>query len=107
MRGIIIFGKDGNKTYKIDGNEVTAEEFELAFPSQPVSGTRISQFKPMASEALAYHPDQLELAEAHLKKIGVPTEIDKLGRPIIRTRQHRRELFAKLKIMDRNSYSGY
>ncbi len=60
---------------------------------------------PMVSEALAYHPAQIPEAHAHLEKLGVPTEINSMGQPILRDREHRRRLMRALKVHDRRA--GY
>jgi hypothetical protein len=97
--------------YFIDGNEVSAEEFEATFPEQRIrvgEEYRPCTFKPIASEALAYHPKQIPEAKEHFQKLGIgDTEIDSTGRPVFRDRQHRRRVLRALGKIDRNSFSGY
>ena len=45
---------------------------------------------PIHSEALAVHPEQRAEAIASAEKHGVPTEFDKHGCPIFRSRSHRK-----------------
>lgn len=120
MRGVKTFKKRFNletmesesvPVYTIDGHEVTKEEFEAEFPEQPLEigePYRPCVFKPIASEALAYHPKQIPEAKKYLEKMGVgDTQIDSTGRPIFRDRQHRRRVLRALGKIDRNSFSGY
>jgi NAD+--asparagine ADP-ribosyltransferase len=120
VRGIKTFRKRFNletmesenvPVYTIDGNEVSAEEFEAEFPEQRIrvgEDYRPCTFKPIASEALAYHPKQIPEAKEHFQKLGIgDTEIDSTGRPVFRDRQHRRRVLRALGKIDRNSFSGY
>jgi len=45
---------------------------------------------PLASEAMAVHPDQIPEAREHDRRHGVPTDYDRLGRPIFTSREHRK-----------------
>ena len=45
---------------------------------------------PMKSKALAVHPSQRKEYTEFAKKNGVPTEFDKTGHPVFRTKQHRK-----------------
>lgn len=99
-------------TYFIDGTEVSKEAFEVDFPPQPIAsalgdGSRAPEFVPIHSEALGYHPRQRAEATKYLAGLGVPTEIDSMGRPVLRDRQHRRRLLKALGKVDFSSYSGY
>jgi len=46
---------------------------------------------PMKSRALAVHPTQRRQYERFSEKHGVPTNFDEMGRPIFRTRDHRKK----------------
>lgn len=112
MTGKITYGRTGAKKWLLDGKEVSQEEFEAAFPPKPLEsgecpfGPALTGW-PIHSLALGYHHTQREEATAHLAKLGVPTEIDPQGRPVLRNREHRRALLKALKITDRNSFTGY
>jgi hypothetical protein len=45
---------------------------------------------PMTSNALAVHPSQRREYYEFSVKHGVPTEFDKRGRPVFRTKKHRK-----------------
>ena len=97
--------------YLLDGKEVSREEFEIEFPLQPIivgEPYKPCHFVPIESEALAYHPKQIEEAKAYFKKIGIgDTQINSKGQPILRDRQHRRRVLRALGKIDRASFSGY
>lgn len=86
MRGVI----RGDR-YFIDGKEVTKAEFDAAFPDLGAGQSAICHFKPILSDALAVHPKQVQEAMEDAKRKGVPTEFLPDGRPVLRTRQHRKE----------------
>jgi hypothetical protein len=92
MRGVI--RGHGTKTvYLIDGEEVTKEAFFEAFPpveAGPNPGQALTGWKPLVSLALGVHPRQRQAAIDDSIAKGVPTEFNKRGRPIFRTRQHRK-----------------
>lgn len=44
--------------------------------------TALVSFRPLHSEALAVHPDQIQEATADAKAKGVPVEFDRNGRPV-------------------------
>ncbi len=97
--------------YFLGYQEVTEAEYHAVYPpakSLTVSDSSSSLvgWKPLHSEALAYHPRQKAEAEAHLKALGVPTEIDPLGRPVLTSRAHRRAVLKALKVHDRNGGYG-
>ena len=48
-------------------------------------------FKPLHSEALAVHPNQIPEAIEVAKRKGVPVEFDKVGRPIFTSSRQFRE----------------
>ena len=60
---------------------------------------------PIHSEALAYDPRQIAEAKEHLKSIGVPTEIDASGCPILTDRAHRKRFLKAVHKFDKDA--GY
>ncbi len=104
--------KDGEH-YFLGHKEVTEAEYRAVYPKPEVGnpgdcfGGNATTGWPIHSEALAYHPKQKKEAEAHLQKLGVPTQIDLMGRPILRDRSHRRNVLKALKLHDNNSFTGY
>lgn len=57
---------------------------------------------PIASEALGVHPIQIPEAVATARKLGVPTDYTKDGRPILRDREHRSRFLKAHGFHDRN-----
>ncbi len=109
MKARIVFGENGKPNrYYLDGEEVTKKAFNKAM--KPVASSAgpssLIGWKPLHSEALAYHPKQIAEAREHLAKIGVPTDIDEEGRPIFRSRQHRAEFLRKNGYYDRDAGYG-
>ena len=103
-------GKILGDRYYVDGQEVAKEEFWQRFPSRlgeggASHGAGLIGWKPIHSDALGYHPKQIAEATEHLKKLGVPTEIDKKGRPVLTCRDHRRRLMKALHVHD--NHGGY
>lgn len=82
------------RVYLIDGKRVSKAEYDAALPDKPmIEDGRIAAmfaFKPIASDALAVHPRQVKEAIADSIKKGVPTEFLPDGRPVLRTRQHKK-----------------
>jgi hypothetical protein len=62
-------------------------------------------WKPLHSDALAVHPDQIPEAVALAKRRGVPTDFDGEGRPIFTSRHHRRQYSVAHGFYDRDA--GY
>ncbi len=100
MKGKIVYGNPIR--YYVDGNEVSKEEFDEAFPTKPLTYKKCattlmetSNAWPMRSNSLGVHPKQCKEAEAFAAKLGVPTEFDKkTGEAIFRNNAHKRD-FAK------------
>jgi hypothetical protein len=93
-----IVGEGDNQQYFLDGREVSAEEFFEAFPEQPLgdhAGNALVSFKTLRSEALAVHPDQVPEARDDAARKGIPTEFDRIGRPIFHSSRHFREYAKK------------
>ncbi len=49
-------------------------------------------WKPLASDALAVHPAQIEEVMERNRRHGLYTEYDKEGRPVLKSRDERRRL---------------
>lgn len=60
---------------------------------------------PMASEAMAVHPDQISEAVEEARKIGVPTEFTREGSPVFTGPDHRRKYCEAHGVRDNNG--GY
>jgi hypothetical protein len=91
MRGVIR-GQGARTTFWVDGVRVSRAEFFALFP--PVasqSGDGLISFKPLASDALAVHPSQVEEATLDARKKGVPTEFLPDGRPVFTSSRHFQE----------------
>ncbi len=101
MKGVI----RGEKYY-IDGREVSKAEFDEAFPDIGAGVNSPCHFKPIVSDALAVHPKQVQEATEDAKRKGVPTEFLPDGRPILRTRGHRRAYLRAYGFHDRNGGYG-
>ena len=110
MKDRAVYAK-GEWRYYLHGMQVTQEEYEGVYPPPQlgrggvVAGNPLTGW-PLHSEALAYHPKQKAEAERHLANLGVPTEIDKKGRPVLRDRKHRREVMKALGIHDNDGGYG-
>lgn len=105
MKGVIR-GHGDNTTYWIDGVRVTKAEFDAAFPDKPIGGEAACFFEPIASDALCVHPRQVEEATKDAAAKGVPTEFLPDGRPILRTRQHRKAYLKAYGFHDRRGGYG-
>jgi len=75
------------ETVEVDG--VVCER-SIAAEAAGQGGLQTSTW-PMRSNALAVHPTQREEYSRFSVKHGVPTEFDVMGRPVFRTKKHRRE----------------
>ena len=116
MKGVIRqkrkLGPDGEWVYTqhyfLDGREVTEAEFAVEFPSDPgLPAAFASWRRPIHSLSQGYHPDQIPEAREHLKKLGVPTDIDAGGNPVLTSHSHKAKFQKALKLIDRNSYTGH
>lgn len=102
-----IVGKLGQERYYLDGRVVSAEQFLAAFPDQPLGGaSALVDFKPILSDALAVHPKQVEEARRDALAKGVPTEFLPDGRPVLRSRAHRKAYLRAYRFHDRNGGYG-
>ena len=60
---------------------------------------------PVHSTAMAVSPEQIPEAEAHARSIGIPTEFDEDGCPILRSQKHKKEYAEAIGFYDLNG--GY
>lgn len=79
---------------------------ECALAQKPEKGLfGVGNWKrPVESDALAVHPDQIPEAIADAKKKDVPTEFTPDGRPIFRTSYQRRRYLRAYGYKDRNCF---
>lgn len=102
---IVGFGEKAK--YIIDGNEVTKAVFDRSFPDKPIGdGSGLTGWRPLASDALAVHASQVVEAAEDAKNKKVPTDFTKDGRPIFRTREHRKEYMRAYGYFDRSGGYG-
>lgn len=102
-----IFGRGRQPDqYLLDGREVTKEEYDRALPDKPMGGQAPCFFKPLESDALAVHPDQVKEATADAARKGVPTDFLADGRPVLRTRKHRAAYLKAYGFFDRDAGYG-
>lgn len=96
--------------YFIDNRPVSEADFLAAFPDHEdlgaaaITGTR---GWPLASDAAAVHPRQIEKAKEIDRRKGVPTEYTPSGRPVFTDRGHRRRYLKAHNLIDRSSFTGY
>lgn len=88
MTGRII-GSGERARYLIDGQEVTKEAFDAAFPDKPIGefGGHLAACWPMVSDTLAVHPDQVQEAMADAAATGTPVRFLDDGRPVFQDRE--------------------
>lgn len=108
MKGKITYGRDGSKTYFINGVESSKEEFEEAFPPKPfgVPGAPSLTGWPKISDVAGVHRSQVEEVAEYDRKNGVPTDYTPDGAVIFRDRGHRRDYMKLHGIHDRQGGYG-
>lgn len=108
MRGRII-GMGDKARYLIDGKEVSKADFLIQFPDKPLNlsgGAGITAWnKPILSNAMACHPDQIPEMMERNRAHGVFVEYNSEGQPILRSRGDRRNLMAVEQLFDK--HGGY
>lgn len=97
--------------YYIDDKEVTEEEYRAAFPDKPLAENGQCSLrgwtKPLLSDALAVHPDQIPDVMERNRRAGLHVEYNaEDGRPILRSREQRRKLMKLDKCHDRDGGYG-
>ncbi len=94
--------------YLINGKEVTQEEFlrdnklDELLSGEPVQ-TLLGQSSkgwPRVSDSLAVHPRQAKEAFEQARALGVPTEFNRKGQPIITDPGHQKKLARALGVVD-------
>jgi len=99
----------GQRTYWVNGKEVSEKEFDRrmnsAKASKPIARPRgMKRGYPIKSVACAVHSTQRDEAMEHDRKLGVPTEYTPGGRPIWRDAVHRKKWIKANGFFDRDSY---
>lgn len=107
MKGKIV-GSGAKTKYFIDGKEVTKRTFDRRFPDKPLGGSdSLVGWKPLASEALAVHPDQIPEAIEDARRKGVPVEFDAAtGAPVFSCRTQRNAYLKAYGYFDRDAGYG-
>lgn len=113
MKIQIVYGNTGNRTYKIDGKEVSEEEYNARVkkagitPGSPPQVASASGW-PMKSDALAVHPSQIAEVMERNKRHGITgvSYDPKDGRAILADRGARRDLMALEGIHDKQGGYG-
>ena len=94
--------------YLLDGKEVPAAEYFAHFPAAESFAGLIPDHHgagwPMASDALAVHPDQIAEARESAQKRGVSTDFLPDGRPVFTDPAHRLKYLKRYGFHARNSY---
>ena len=78
---------------------------EMHFGNLGTGGQQTSGW-PFACEAMAVHPNAIEKSRAELVRLGVPTDFDHFGRPIMRTKQHRKQFHQATGVFDKDGSYG-
>lgn len=99
--------------YYLNGEEVTKKEYEKVFPPNKISDREAYAIraggdwaKPIHSDALAVHPDDRDKAIREAQERGVPTDFDSEGRPLLRSRKHRKDYMTAFGFFDRSGGYG-
>lgn len=110
MKGRIVYGKNDQKTFFVDGKEVTEEEFHRLLPSRQssggVPGNSLVGWTPICSDALAVHPLDRQEAMDDARRKGVPTDFLPDGRPVLTSRSHRKAYLKAYGFHDRGGGYG-
>jgi len=107
-----IIGSGDKTRYVIDGKEVTKEVFNMAFPDKPLDFSRGASSvtlwnKPVVSNALACHPDQIPEIMERNRKAGVNIDYNSEGQPILRSSRDKLNLMRVENCHDRDgAYSS-
>ena len=114
MRASVVYKANGDKTYVIDGEEVSRTEYESRVPhklkdvfaSRKAADGHRPACWPMASDAAGVNPDQIKEAMEGARKAGVPTEFNRDGQAIFTSREHRKRYCKALGFYDRSGTYG-
>jgi hypothetical protein len=94
--------QDRNGCGRIDGFLV-----QRSFSAErPGANSHMSSNWPMKSEAAAVHPSQIGEATEFYRNKGVPTSFDRLGRPVLESRAHRKAFLRASGLHDRDGGVG-
>ncbi len=82
---------DGVTLWEIHGS-LYSDAFvqKLLERNRPVAGDSLCGWKPLVSDALAVHPDQVPEATESARRHDVPVEFQPDGRPILSSRSRRK-----------------
>lgn len=73
---------------------------------RPQQGATDPWRKGLASEAAAVHPDQIREAKKYLERKGIKTEFTPDGRPVFRSRPHRKAHLEAFHLYDKDGGYG-
>jgi len=73
---------------------------EIAFQGRPATAGW-----PIHCKGSSVHPSQAQELRDLLRKKGVPTEVDRQGRPIYRNASHRKRALSARGLIDRDSFN--
>lgn len=92
--------------YYLDGVEVSQQKYESATTPKEIGCPMGGQpyVRPILSDAMAVHPDQIESAMEKNYKDGVPTNYMPDGRPIITSHQHQKALAKSYRYFNKDSF---
>lgn len=97
-------------SYFLDGKEVTKEQYEERYPPSAgplrIPGGTPTRGWPIFSKALGVHPEQVQEANEHARRIGVPTEHTKDGKAILTDRAHRKRYLKAMGFRDNDAGYG-
>lgn len=101
----------GEKTrYLLDGEEVTKEVFDLAFPDKKIADNGECSLtgwaRPIKSDAMAVHPEQIGEVIDRNRKHGLHIEYLPDGRPKLTSREQRKQLMRIEGFHDNNGGYG-
>jgi hypothetical protein len=96
-KGTVTYSRDGKTArFFLDGEEVTREQFDAAFPPKPDLPGSFASCQgacwPQESVALAVHPDQVAEANERNKAHGVNVTYKADGTAVVPDRGERRRL---------------
>lgn len=99
-KGRVEYVRGKKPRYFVDGREVSAQEYDKAFPSKlqqlleakELLPANLQTAWPLISDAFAVHPDQVAEATLRNKKAGVNVGYKKNGQAEIPSRHERRKL---------------
>lgn len=111
MNGVVKWDREGNRHYFMDGVEVAESDFRAVVkpPELPEgeAGSSLCGWKrPILSDALAVHPEQIQEAMERDRRYGIASEYAPDGRMILRDRKQRQRVMQSLGLHDKNGGYG-